>query len=149
MLRCILNDSPPRRFPNCLVWPVRRSSDPICWSNAPGTINKYISDLSPLANTLFFFPLATISISYLWLHRANLTIKSNNLLHCMWTVLQYDCRFPAHLLITSGLNMERSSPTRGSPSAQLTAFNAMGYDPLGHRGNPVSLPGMETIRPTA
>ncbi|KAJ5932716.1 hypothetical protein N7516_007205 [Penicillium verrucosum] len=45
--------------------------------------------------------------------------------------------------------MERPSPARGSPSAQLTAFNAMGYDPLGHRGNPVSLPGMETIRPTA
>ncbi|KAF4767279.1 hypothetical protein HAV15_009254 [Penicillium sp. str.  len=44
--------------------------------------------------------------------------------------------------------MEKSSPTRGSPSEQLTAFNPMGYEPFAHRGNPVSFPGMETIRPT-
>ncbi|KAJ5394113.1 uncharacterized protein N7487_011754 [Penicillium crustosum] len=45
--------------------------------------------------------------------------------------------------------METSSPTRGSPSEQLAAFNPMGYEPFAHRGNPVSFPGMETIRPTA
>ncbi|KAJ5202400.1 hypothetical protein N7449_004479 [Penicillium cf. viridicatum] len=45
--------------------------------------------------------------------------------------------------------MEKSSPTRGSPSEQLTAFNPMGYETFAHRGNPISFPGMETIRPTA
>ncbi|KAI2697701.1 hypothetical protein CBS147332_8684 [Penicillium roqueforti] len=47
------------------------------------------------------------------------------------------------------LNMEGSSPTRGSPSKQLTAFNPMGYDAFAHRANPGSLPGMATIRPTS
>ncbi|KGO63662.1 RNA recognition motif 2 [Penicillium italicum] len=44
--------------------------------------------------------------------------------------------------------MEKFSPTRGSPSEQLTAFNPIGYDNFSNRETPVPLPGMETIRPT-
>ncbi|KAJ5518421.1 RNA recognition motif 2 [Penicillium expansum] len=44
--------------------------------------------------------------------------------------------------------MEGFSPTRGSPSEQLTAFNPMGYDAFSNRANPAPFPGMETIRPT-
>ncbi|EKV20230.1 Meiosis protein MEI2, putative [Penicillium digitatum Pd1] len=44
--------------------------------------------------------------------------------------------------------MERFSPTRGSPSEQLAAFNPIGYEGFSNRANPVPLPGMETVRPT-
>ncbi|CAI7629015.1 unnamed protein product [Penicillium glandicola] len=44
--------------------------------------------------------------------------------------------------------MERFSPTRGSPSEQLTAFSPMEYEAFAHRETPAPLPGMATIRPT-
>ncbi|KAJ5261886.1 hypothetical protein N7505_008753 [Penicillium chrysogenum] len=44
--------------------------------------------------------------------------------------------------------MEKLSPTRGSPSEQLTAFSPMGYEAFAHRANPEPFPGMATIRPT-
>ncbi|CAG8901923.1 unnamed protein product [Penicillium egyptiacum] len=44
--------------------------------------------------------------------------------------------------------MEKFSPTRGSPSEQLTAFNPMGYEAFAHRTNPDPFTGMATIRPT-
>ncbi|KAJ5470868.1 RNA recognition motif 2 [Penicillium desertorum] len=44
--------------------------------------------------------------------------------------------------------MEKLSPTRGSPSEQLTAFSPMGYEAFAHRTNPEPFTGMATIRPT-
>lgn len=70
MLRCMLNDSLPNGFLIALFAPFDDQVTPFV---GPGTINKYISDLYPLVNTPFFFPLATISIAHLWLHRANPT----------------------------------------------------------------------------
>lgn len=96
MLRCMLNDSLPNGFLIALFAPFDDQVTPFV---GPGTINKYISDLYPLVNTPFFSLSQQFQLLICGYIARTLPMKSDNLLHCMWTVLQYDCRFPAHLLI--------------------------------------------------